>query len=185
MELEINDFDIELLTINKKCFIIGDICTGKSTLIENFMKYLNIKGTIFTDKNHMNTFYSNYNPMNIYKRYTPLLNQRLFINNTCIILDNYQVYKPIYLEIIQNIIKKNMLLLIAYTSFIDFIEFDYIFICKLTNDNEILNIQQQEYIKKYYTFEEFKSIINECVNDTDILIINTNANTVNELFMIY
>ena len=187
LELELNDITItdlnSLFTVNKKILIIGNKETGKSTFIEN----IGIRTNIITDTNHLNNFYSKniYDPLNIYTNYGMSLKSRLLKNNGCLIVDNYIISDFYIKDLNKNLKEKNMLFLLISTTFIYEIDFDYIFICKLTDKEEIQKIYN--FINfKFNIIEEFIYLINECTQEYgDTLIIDCKCDNIKEIFKVY
>lgn len=189
MDISIKDFDTDILKSKNLCIILGDTNSGKSTLIKDIINctYNTIPdGIVCTDKPHHDFYSSFIKKQNIYKRYSTLIAKRCFIDGMFLILDNCFYNKEIYNEVINNCINKDILLLISLYKFTDFLNYDYIFICKFTNSNE-LNKIYKSYIEKFneISLQYFIEIIILCTNNYEILVINCKTNEISELFLSY
>lgn len=191
MDLSINDFDISVLISSKKCLILGDKASGKSSLIKDMLSSIHTHfpyGFVFTDIKHSNSLYSLFlNTKYIYKRYSSLLANRCFVDNTYVILDDYYYNKEKYTEIFHNVNDKKILLLISLTKFTDFTGYDYIFLCKFSNIQEIYKIYINfiQKINKSMIFEQFIELIKCCTQDYEVLVINCNPTNLDDLFFCY
>jgi len=189
IELELNELSKEELysffVVNTKILIIGDEKSGKSTIIEK----INIPSIVITDLQHATNFYSKENYIDryvIYSNYGRSINSRIFKENTCLVMDNYFHLMPeIYIEDLNNNLEeKNILFFLTSTKFV--INFDYIFICKLTQINEIQKIYDylDDRFKIFNNIKELIYLINECTRDS-ILIIDCKCNDIKEIFKIF
>jgi hypothetical protein len=140
MELYLDEFDINNLTFGKNVCILGE---KKREFIKYILQEIipeRTYGTVITtNKNN----YTDYFPSeNIYKRYSVLLKERIFIQNSFLIIDDY-VCNKIQIDDIKDGISKNNMFFI-HTIYSPDIVFDYIII----TSNEIkYNGVNQEYIE--------------------------------------
>lgn len=185
---ELEEVDLQSV-FNKKVMILADETSHEDTLgdlavisIIERMPYL--YGTIFTQNEKIQDFYRRYvenNPDSVkiresylYRRYTFLINKKIFKDNTYILLDNYQYSQQQYNNLIDSITKHNLLCMFMYPSIVvdDRLKFDYFFITSYLDKSSILSIfvnyvQKWEYFK---SFEDFYELIVEC-NDQGVVIV--------------
>lgn len=187
MDIYVNDFDTDILLCRNNCLVIGNPTSGRSTIIKDIITTIKPKffyGVIFTDKIHMNGFYNFFNPLWLYKRYSPLLYNRCFMDNMFIILDSYHYTKDNYLTVINNCNSKNILLIMTSNNLINITELDYIFLCRFIEYSTILEIYEK-YIKNHidlYSFNELFKLYND---NNELLIINCKSTDKNDLFLSY
>jgi ABC-type oligopeptide transport system ATPase subunit len=188
MNLELNEFNLQRLDSKALCLILGDSGSGRSTLIKTIVqKELSpfISGIVCTDSKHSISFYPEFLAEKyIYKRYSSLLATRCYQDNSYLILDDDYYSKEKYNEIFENSQTKNMLLLVSLKKFTEFIDYNYIFILKYTNQKELYTLYQAyPYLKKNLAFEQFIHLVNTCTeNDYSVLVFSCKARTLNDLF---
>ena len=186
MDLQIGDFEFSsIINSNYKIHIVGDVGSGKSTLIKDFIgfaadyKYFCY---IITNKVHYDAFYSFYDTLYKYKRYSYLIEERLFADGIYLVLDDYNDIER-YINRIYNKVKdKKMAIITASTTDLKNAYSDYIIITTLTDSSEIYNLYEK-YIKKFMSLEQFELVIKMTTEDYECLVINCNTDNIDDLFL--
>lgn len=193
MEIELEFFDLEESLGNKISLILGDKKSGKSCLVKHIifcMSNIYNTGNICTDTEHLKNFYSFLTPESLYKRYSPLIKKRFFVNNRYLVFDNYYYNKDKYCEIFKELSAENLDILTILTfekfSIAEVIIPDYIFICRYTNEQEIKKVYNTMIIHfNIFCFEDFLNFVLSSTQDNDILVINSKSESTKTLFYFY
>ena len=189
----------ELNTIelfNKKIMVLCDDVITEDTLAD--LAIINIIdsqpyvfGTIITTGDKISDFYKRFienNPDSdkikigyLYRRYTFLINKKIFKNNTYFLLDNYSYSQQQLQSIISKINDANMMSIFSYPYIIkdDSINYDYYFITCYT-DKESIQYIYNNFVKKenFKEFLDFFTIIIDCIDNEIVVVIDVNNNKI-------
>lgn len=193
-EVLIQSFDTDSLLPKSISLIIGDAKTGKTSLMKDLLKQITINsnkkinsGMACVDSSQIPYYKKFIEDESLYKRYSTLLATRCYTNKCFLILDYYFYNKEKYTEIFENVQKKEMVLLVSLKTFTDFTDYNFVFITKLENLEELIKVYDT-YIKSRQqlnmSFEQFVHLLNY-LDKHEVLVINCKAKTIDDLFYSY
>lgn len=163
--------EIIINIIENQPYLFGTILSNSSK-IDNFYKKYTIDDVTNGNDPHISKIKESF----IYKRYTFLLNKKIFKDNSYMILDSYMCSKAQFCEINKNLKDKQMMVLFSYENTLD-VEIDYIFICSYQNKETLEQLYDKYHelfkIIEIVNFEEFYDLICCCVDDKISIIIET------------
>ena len=181
MDTELQEFTLDMLKPRSMTFILGK--SGSETIKDIIANNTETNCVVCTPKKG---FYTQFIcTSKIYKRYSPIITNRCFFDNTCLVLDQCVFHKEYIEEIYTNFQGKNMIIALSSESqFYDFARYDYIFINSVTSIPELFKVYQHSLssFEKEITIEQFLKLVEKC---EDVLVINTKALVFDELFMYY
>jgi hypothetical protein len=156
MELELPEFDINLLKKPIKILFLGD----NTDLLIDFFGQNVIPGFIITERPDLFPFI---NKSNVYKRYTSLLKNRVFDNNLLFIIDQALLGNHQIKEI--NSCCNGTIFIVISDNYID-LNFDYIFI------NSLCNLESVYKFIDSVTLEHLTFLVQDFLSNDEILIID-------------
>ena len=189
MDISVEDFNVDDITPRSISCIIGNVKSGKSTLIKDILSVVSKKypnHVICTDREHKQNYYSKFiDGKKMYNRYSSIITNRCFFNNMVLVLDNCLPHKLYIEEIYDNYQGKDMVILLSCLKFYNDINYDFIFISQFNNVQEIYKIYTMYVAKFDVSAEQFVELIKFCTTDNEILVINCHSLFLEELFMTY
>ena len=168
--IDVTELDIKKLNYKKIA-----ILAKQDNLEDTFADFLiikilenHIKGTIIANNKKTDDFYtkSNLKKENIFRRYSFLLKNR-FVEDSYLLLDDYQISKNQIKNISDNLKDKNITFISSYNYIFSEIEYDYIIISTNLYIDELKNIYDL-YLKEgpFDSFEEFKEFIDDSLEQS-------------------
>ncbi|HEY9701497.1 MAG TPA: hypothetical protein V6C58_03585 [Allocoleopsis sp.] len=187
-QIDINPFDTDyLLNGGKKLLLLGKTSCGKSYLLKDLIQAIRqpfYYGVVITDTKHLG-FYDFLPVQWVYRKYSPLLQHRCFMDNMYLFLDSYTPSRSTLDQITYEMKDKNILFAITLKDKIHkyLIDFDYIFLFS------------KEYIEDIYYFVKdiietrifYETISNffDISDKYEVLVVNCRAKTQEEIFFSY
>lgn len=160
---------------NVKIMIVGNETFNHDSPIDKFILDL-IKhqgfqsGSVLSHVNKVDQYYSyccsmSLCSMSLYKRYSAVLKNRIFKDDTYFILDNLVLLDEVFKEIQDNLHNKHMLAIFYYPSIVPYINLDYMILTESTDDY-IMQIAYDTVKGNYdIPYESFVEIIQDFINE--------------------
>lgn len=189
MNISLNDFNTNMISLKSSILILADNNSGKSTLVKDLIFNLNHVYPSGIACSSQQSFYTQFlNEKNVYNRYSNLLSTRSLFNYHYLILDNW-FDKLKFSEILNKYNNSNhVLLIISNEFFYCDMNYNLIFINNLTDSDSLEKIYYTyiQYIcNDLLSLEQFIILVQEFNEDFEFLVINCNSKHLNELFLTY
>lgn len=192
MKISISEVSYEKF-FNKKIMIVGNQLINEDSLAERILfdiilaqPYIN--GSVLANKNKIDDFYlkcgditTKVNMSSCYKRYTSLLDSRLFKDDVYFVADNISLSDEAIAEITYKMNGKKMMAIFYYPYIVKNVNFDYIIITESTDD--ILLEEAYEIIRDNYPFdyEGFREIVENFIDSENVVVIKTETKKIKVL----
>jgi ABC-type dipeptide/oligopeptide/nickel transport system ATPase subunit len=173
MDISLSKFDLNTIDRSKKYSIIGRKSTGKSTLVKKIVRCSKHRyGVYITDLLHMKNIYTEIEPVNMYKKYSPLLRNRCFMSHMYLVLDDY----PYTIHQLQEIKERlntviDFLFIVSYSHYLGIFDYDYVFISSELDDSILMKLHEN--CVPDIKFNIFKKLVKVCCDSNEMLVINT------------